>query len=253
VLTASTCLLAATRAKQLYASHTQLYAPLLPLPSPRSPSPARRYLLLAQHASTRRIPDICNMHHTLFFVFHTHRDCGASSLADLRQPPSGLLRVPREMAARQDRAGGRVSSRYIFRRRNVGHPPRGRGRGVRPERVTRCCLLSVLVPMLAQMSWFQICTFALAQSRWGRFGRRGRELRCVLLRAVLCCAAWRCAALRCAADYKLSQDMPRGYDGTLWKLKLWRSSWCGGKISWEGTVVDLGRALRIPRLGSWAC
>lgn len=63
------------------------------------------------------------------------------------------------------------------------------------------------------ISDLHVCACSIAVR--GRFGRRGRGLRCVLLRAVLCCAAWRCLALLGAADCKPSQDVPRGYDGTL--------------------------------------
>ena len=46
-----------------------------------------------------------------------------------------------------------------------------------------------------------------------------RALRTPRACAALCSVAWaafsRCVALRCAADYKPSQGVPRGYDGTL--------------------------------------
>ena len=118
----------------------------------------------ARHASTRRVPDICNMHHTLFFVLHTHRDCGASSLADLRQRPRRPAPSTRDGdALGPGRRQGVIQVRLSHG--ECGPSARGRGRGVWPERVTRCCLLSVLVPMLVQMLCFQFCPFALARLR----------------------------------------------------------------------------------------
>jgi hypothetical protein len=43
------------------------------------------------------------------------------------------------------------------------------------------------------ISDLHVCACSIAVR--GRFGRRGRVLRCVLLRALLFCTAWRCVAL----------------------------------------------------------
>jgi hypothetical protein len=147
------------------------------------------------------------MHHTLFFVLHTHRDCGAFSLADLRQRPSGL---PPSTTRDGDALGpgrGQGVIQVRFPHGKCGPSARGRGAwGVARAGDTLLLALSAGADAGADVviSDLHVCACSIAVR--GRFGRFGRELRCVLLRGLLFRAAWRCVALLTTSRHKTCQE-----------------------------------------------
>ena len=160
----------------------------------------------ARHASTRRVPDICNMHHTLFFVLHTHRDCGGSSLADLRQRPRRPAPSTRDGDALGPGRGTGCHPGTFVARRMWAIRPRAWAWGVARAGDTLLLALGAGADAGADVVISDLHVCACSTAVRGRFGRRGLGLRCVLLRALLFCAAWRCVALLTTSRRKACQE-----------------------------------------------
>lgn len=188
-------------ARRSHARHTQLYAPLLPLPSPRSPSPARR-LPPAQRGTLARgafrTSAICT---TLYFLsyIHTATAVPPASLTSASVPAACSEYHARWRRARAGQGTGCHPGTF-FARKMWAIRPRAWAWGV--ARAGDTLLLALSAGAGSQCwcryrCWRRCCDFRSARLRLLDCASDAEGVSCVVFCCVRCFFALRGAALRC--------------------------------------------------------